>query len=76
MNDILESLKGKIKGVWTAYSASIIETQAGDVFAHIPLNVTLLQTVRFFFGVELVQLNGSRINVVSLQCGGDAQIDP
>ena len=39
MNDLPESLKGKVKGGGSLTALPIIETQAGDVSAYIPTNV-------------------------------------
>ena len=42
MNDLPESLKGKVKGGGSLTALPIIETQAGDVSAYIPVSYTHL----------------------------------
>ena len=48
MNDIPESLKGKIKGGGSLTALPIIETQAGDVSAYIPTNVISITDGQIF----------------------------
>ncbi|NLZ94997.1 MAG: F0F1 ATP synthase subunit alpha, partial [Bacteroidales bacterium] len=53
MNDIPESLKGKIKGGGSLTALPIIETQAGDVSAYIPTNVISITDGQIFLDTEL-----------------------
>ena len=48
MNDIPESLKGKIKGGGSLTALPIIETQEGDVSAYIPTNVISITDGQIF----------------------------
>ena len=77
MNDIPESLKGKIKGGGSLTALPIIETQAGDVSAYIPTNVISITDGQIFLESNLF-LSGIRpaINVgISVsRVGGNAQI--
>ena len=47
MNDLPASLKGRVKGGGSLTALPIIETQAGDVSAYIPLTSSLLPMVRY-----------------------------
>ena len=77
MNDLPESLKGKVKGGGSLTALPIIETQAGDVSAYIPTNVTSITDGQIFLESDLF-LSGVRpaINVgISVsRVGGSAQI--
>ncbi len=77
MNDIPESLKGKIKGGGSLTALPIIETQAGDVAAYIPTNVISITDGQIFLDGDLFN-SGVRpaINVgISVsRVGGNAQI--
>ena len=77
MNDIPESLKGKIKGGGSLTALPIIETQAGDVSAYIPTNVISITDGQIFLESNLFN-SGIRpaINVgISVsRVGGNAQI--
>merc|ERR1712096_505931 len=53
MNDLPESLKGKVKGGGSLTALPIIETQAGDVSAYIPTNVISLTDGQIFLETEL-----------------------
>ena len=77
MNDLPESLKGKVKaGGWLS-ALPIIETQAGDVSAYIPTNVISITDGQIFLETDLFN-QGFRpaINVgISVsRVGGSAQI--
>src|SRR5210317_551515 len=48
MNDIPESLQGKVKGGGSLTALPIIETQAGDVSAYIPTNVISITDGQIF----------------------------
>ena len=77
MNDIPESLKGKIKGGGSLTALPIIETQEGDVSAYIPTNVISITDGQIFLENNLFN-SGVRpaINVgISVsRVGGNAQI--
>jgi F-type H+-transporting ATPase subunit alpha len=77
MNDLPESLKGKVKGGGSITALPIIETQAGDVSAYIPTNVISITDGQIFLEADLFN-SGVRpaINVgISVsRVGGNAQI--
>jgi F-type H+-transporting ATPase subunit alpha len=77
MNDLPESLKGKVKGGGSLTALPIIETQAGDVSAYIPTNVISITDGQIFLESNLFN-SGIRpaINVgISVsRVGGSAQI--
>ena len=77
MNDLPESLRGKVKGGGSLTALPIIETQAGDVSAYIPTNVIsitdgqiLLESDLFNSGVRPAINVGISVSRV----GGSAQI--
>ncbi len=53
MNDLPESLKGKVKGGGSLTALPIIETQAGDVSAYIPTNVISITDGQIFLESNL-----------------------
>ncbi len=77
MNDIPESLQGKVKGGGSLTALPIVETQAGDVSAYIPTNVISITDGQIFLESSLFN-SGIRpaINVgISVsRVGGNAQI--
>jgi len=77
MNDLPESIKGKVKGGGSLTALPIIETQAGDVSAYIPTNVISITDGQIFLESDLFN-SGVRpaINVgISVsRVGGNAQI--
>ena len=77
MNDLPESLKGKVKGGGSLTALPVIETQAGDVSAYIPTNVISITDGQIFLDGDLFN-SGVRpaINVgISVsRVGGSAQI--
>jgi F-type H+-transporting ATPase subunit alpha len=77
MNDLPESLRGKVKGGGSLTALPIIETQAGDVSAYIPTNVISITDGQIFLENDLFN-QGIRpaINVgISVsRVGGNAQI--
>jgi F-type H+-transporting ATPase subunit alpha len=79
MNDLPESLKGKVKGGGSLTALPIIETQGGDVSAYIPTNVISITDGQIFLESNLFN-SGIRpaINVgISVsRVGGNAQIKP
>ena len=76
MNDLPESLKGKVKAGGSLTALPIIETQAGDVSAYIPTNVISITDGQIFLETDLFN-QGFRpaINVgISVsRVGGSAQ---
>ena len=77
MNDVPDSLKGKVKGGGSLTALPIIETQAGDVSAYIPTNVISITDGQIFLDGDLFN-SGVRpaINVgISVsRVGGSAQV--
>jgi len=77
MNDLPESLKGKVKGGGSLTALPIIETQASDVSAYIPTNVISITDGQIFLESNLFN-SGVRpaINVgISVsRVGGNAQV--
>ena len=77
MNDLPDSLKGKVKGGGSLTALPIIETQEGDVSAYIPTNVISITDGQIFVESNLFN-SGIRpaINVgISVsRVGGSAQI--
>jgi len=77
MNDLPDSLKGKVKGGGSLTALPIIETQEGDVSAYIPTNVISITDGQIFLESNLFN-SGIRpaINVgISVsRVGGSAQI--
>ena len=77
MNDLPESLKGKVKGGGSLTALPVIETQAGDVSAYIPTNVISITDGQIFLETDLFN-QGIRpaINVgISVsRVGGNAQV--
>ncbi|MDR0962843.1 MAG: F0F1 ATP synthase subunit alpha [Mediterranea sp.] len=77
MNDLPDSLQGKVKGGGSLTALPIIETQAGDVSAYIPTNVISITDGQIFLDTDLFnQGNRPAINVgISVsRVGGNAQI--
>ncbi|MBO5661564.1 MAG: F0F1 ATP synthase subunit alpha [Tidjanibacter sp.] len=77
MNDLPQSLVGRVKGGGSLTALPIIETQAGDVSAYIPTNVISITDGQIFLASDLFN-QGVRpaINVgISVsRVGGNAQI--
>ena len=77
MNDLPESLRGKVKAGGSLTALPIIETQAGDVSAYIPTNVISITDGQIFLETDLFN-QGFRpaINVgISVsRVGGSAQV--
>ena len=77
MNDLPESLRSEVKGGGSLTALPIIETQAGDVSAYIPINVISITDGQIFLETDLFN-QGVRpaINVgISVsRVGGNAQI--
>ena len=77
MNDLPESLRGRVRGGGSLTALPIIETQAGDVSAYIPTNVISITDGQIFLETDLFN-QGFRpaINVgISVsRVGGSAQV--
>ena len=77
MNDLPESLKGKVKGGGSLTALPIIETQAGDVSAYIPTNVISITDGQIFLDKDLFN-SGLRpaidVGISVSRVGGSAQI--
>ncbi len=77
MNDLPESLKGKVKGGGSLTALPIIETQAGDVSAYIPTNVISITDGQIFLDLNLFN-SGNRpaidVGISVSRVGGSAQI--
>lgn len=77
MNDLPDSLKGKVKGGGSLTALPVIETQAGDVSAYIPTNVISITDGQIYLESSLFN-QGFRpaINVgISVsRVGGSAQV--
>jgi len=77
MNDLPESLKGKVKGGGSLTALPIIETQAGDVSAYIPTNVISITDGQIFLDSNLFN-SGIRpaidVGISVSRVGGSAQI--
>lgn len=76
MNDLPESLKGKVKGGGSLTALPIIETQAGDVSAYIPTNVISITDGQIFLDIDLFN-SGYRpaidVGISVSRVGGSAQ---
>ena len=77
MNDLPQSLKGKVKGGGSLTALPIIETQAGDVSAYIPTNVISITDGQIFLDANLFN-QGNRpavdVGISVSRVGGNAQI--
>lgn len=77
MNDLPESLKGKVKGGGSLTALPIIETQAGDVSSYIPTNVISITDGQIFLENDLFN-RGIRpavnVGISVSRVGGNAQI--
>ena len=77
MNDLPNSLKGKVKGGGSLTALPIIETQAGDVSAYIPTNVISITDGQIYLESDLFN-QGFRpavnVGISVSRVGGKAQI--
>lgn len=77
MNDLPESLIGKVKGGGSLTALPIIETQAGDVSAYIPTNVISITDGQIFLSTDLFN-QGNRpaidVGISVSRVGGNAQV--
>ena len=77
MNDLPESLKGKVKGGGSLTTLPIIETQAGDVSAYIPTNVISITDGQIFLEGDLFNAGirpAINVGISVSRVGGNAQI--
>ena len=77
MNDLPQSLKGKVKAGGSLTALPIIETQAGDVSAYIPTNVISITDGQIFLEADLFN-QGFRpavnVGISVSRVGGSAQV--
>ena len=77
MNDLPESMKGKVRGGGSLTALPIIETQAGDVSAYIPTNVISITDGQIYLDTNLFN-QGFRpaidVGISVSRVGGSAQI--
>ena len=77
MNDLPESLKGKVKAGGSLTALPIIETQAGDVSAYIPTNVISITDGQIFLETNLFNAGirpAINVGISVSRVGGNAQI--
>jgi F-type H+-transporting ATPase subunit alpha len=77
MNDLPDSLKGKVKGGGSLTALPIIETQAGDVSAYIPTNVISITDGQIFLEANLFNAGvrpAINVGISVSRVGGNAQI--
>lgn len=77
MNDLPESLKGKVKAGGSLTALPIIETQAGDVSAYIPTNVISITDGQIYLESSLFnqgQRPAVNVGISVSRVGGAAQI--
>jgi F-type H+-transporting ATPase subunit alpha len=77
MNDIPDSLQGKVKGGGSLTALPIIETQAGDVSAYIPTNVISITDGQIFLESNLFNAGvrpAINVGISVSRVGGNAQI--
>ncbi|MEN8187146.1 MAG: F0F1 ATP synthase subunit alpha [Bacteroidota bacterium] len=77
MNDVPESLKGKVKGGGSLTALPIIETQAGDVSAYIPTNVISITDGQIFLESDLFNAGvrpAINVGISVSRVGGNAQV--
>jgi F-type H+-transporting ATPase subunit alpha len=77
MNDLPESLRGKVRGGGSLTALPIIETQAGDVSAYIPTNVISITDGQIFLENNLFNAGirpAINVGISVSRVGGNAQI--
>ena len=77
MNDVPDSLKGKVKGGGSLTALPVIETQAGDVSAYIPTNVISITDGQIFLESDLFNAGvrpAINVGISVSRVGGNAQI--
>ncbi|MBO6574091.1 MAG: F0F1 ATP synthase subunit alpha [Rhodothermales bacterium] len=76
MNDVPDSLKGKVKGGGSLTALPVIETQAGDVSAYIPTNVISITDGQIFLESGLFNAGvrpAINVGISVSRVGGNAQ---
>jgi F-type H+-transporting ATPase subunit alpha len=77
MNNIPDTLQGKVKGGGSLTALPVIETQAGDVSAYIPTNVISITDGQIFLDTDLFN-SGIRpaidVGISVSRVGGSAQV--
>lgn len=77
MNDLPDSLKGKVKAGGSLTALPIIETQAGDVSAYIPTNVISITDGQIYLETDLLnqgQRPAINVGISVSRVGGAAQV--
>jgi len=77
MNDLPDSLKGKVKASGSLTALPIIETQAGDVSAYIPTNVISITDGQIYLETDLFnqgQRPAINVGISVSRVGGAAQV--
>ena len=77
MNDLPDSLKGKVKAGGSLTALPIIETQAGDVSAYIPTNVIPITDGQIYLETDLFnqgQRPAINVGISVSRVGGAAQV--
>ncbi len=77
MNDLPQSLRGKVRGGGSLTALPIIETQAGDVSAYIPTNVISITDGQIFLNTDLFNegnLPAIDVGISVSRVGGNAQV--
>ncbi|MBQ8673096.1 MAG: F0F1 ATP synthase subunit alpha [Bacteroides sp.] len=77
MNDLPDTLRGRVRGGGSLTALPIIETQAGDVSAYIPTNVISITDGQIFLDTNLFN-QGNRpaidVGISVSRVGGNAQV--
>jgi len=77
MNDVPESLQGKVVGGGSLTALPVIETQAGDVSAYIPTNVISITDGQIYLEADLFNAGvrpAINVGISVSRVGGNAQI--
>ena len=77
MNNVPDSLKGKVKGGGSLTALPVIETQAGDVSAYIPTNVISITDGQIYLESNLFNAGvrpAINVGISVSRVGGNAQI--
>ena len=77
MNDVPDSLKGKVKGGGSLTALPVIETQAGDVSAYIPTNVISITDGQIYLEADLFNAGvrpAINVGISVSRVGGNAQV--
>ena len=77
MNDVPDSLNGKIKGGGSLTALPVIETQAGDVSAYIPTNVISITDGQIYLEADLFNAGvrpAINVGISVSRVGGNAQV--